>query len=46
MSATSGPDGLNSEQLERRAKALELSFEAYLEVREEMRRQLPGIRGG
>lgn len=37
MCTTSGPEGLTPEQLERRAKALELSFEAYLDVREEMR---------
>ncbi|WP_267956375.1 MULTISPECIES: hypothetical protein [Microbacterium] len=37
MSATSGPEGLTPEQLERREKAFELSFEAYLDAREELR---------
>lgn len=37
MCATSGPDGLTPEQLERRAKAIELSVQAYLDVREEIR---------
>lgn len=40
MSATSGPDGLSPEQLERRVKAFELSLEAYLDVRKEMRQAM------
>jgi len=43
VSAMSGPEGLTPEQLERRAKAFELSVEAYLDAREEIRAAAAGV---